>query len=85
MTSLNKTVAAVLAASILAAAAPSAPAAAHEWHHGFGGAGLAAGIVGGLVLGAIVANAASPDCGYVNQPVYDQWGHFRGYRAVPAC
>jgi hypothetical protein len=84
MTSLKKTFVALLAAGTLAAATTSTPAAAHNWHHGFGG-GIAAGILGGMVLGAIAANAASDDCGYVRQPVYDQWGHFHGYRTVPAC
>lgn len=85
MTSIKKTFAALLTAGILAAATTSTPAAAHQWHHGFGGAGIAAGVIGGLMLGAIAANAAQDDCGYVRQPVYDQWGHFRGYRTVPAC
>jgi hypothetical protein len=58
---------------------------------------VAAGVVGGLALGAIAAGAAGayggPGYGYgygaygapsciANQPIYDGWGNFRGYRRV---
>ncbi|WP_051952967.1 hypothetical protein [Methylocapsa aurea] len=57
------------------------------------GAPVAAGILGGLALGA-VAGAAYPYGGYApayggcymqNQPAYDGWGNFVGYRPVRVC
>jgi hypothetical protein len=55
-------------------------------HHGFGGWG-AAGLIGGLALGAVAASAYadSYDCGRVRQRVYTPDGYFAGYRWVSAC
>ena len=55
-------------------------------HHGFGGWG-AAGLIGGLALGAVAANAYAGgyDCGRVRQRVYTPDGYFAGYRWVSAC
>ena len=63
------------------------------WHGGGWGPGaLAAGAIGGLALGAVAAGAAGaygPGYGYgcvANQPVYDPYGNFAGYRrARVAC
>ena len=56
------------------------------YHHGFGGWG-AAGLVGGLALGAIAVSAASNyyACGTIRQAVVDPYGVIVGYRYVPAC
>ena len=55
-------------------------------HHGFVGWG-AAGLIGGLALGAVAANAYAGgyDCGRVRQRVYTPDGYFAGYRWVSAC
>ena len=55
-------------------------------HRGFGGWG-AAGLIGGLALGAVAANAYAGgyDCGRVRQRVYTPDGYFAGYRWVSAC
>lgn len=59
-------------------------------HRGWGGPGpWAAGAIGGLALGALAAGAYNGGYGYgcvARQPVYDNWGNFRGYRRVSvAC
>jgi hypothetical protein len=56
-------------------------------HHGFGSWG-AAGLIGGLALGAVAASAYANDgydCGRVRQRVYTPDGYFAGYRWVSAC
>lgn len=49
----------------------------------YGGAGL----IGGLALGAIAANAmaAQPTCYMAQQPVVDRWGNVIRYRAIRVC
>ena len=53
------------------------------YHRGWGGPGpWAAGAIGGLALGAIAAGAYNGYGCVANQPVYDNWGNFVGYRRV---
>jgi hypothetical protein len=67
-------------------------------HSGGHGGAIAAGIIGALALGAFAAHAGSNDyapsyatpvydesCELQNQPTYDRWGRFRGYRQVTVC
>ena len=100
MTRFRQIMTAGLAALTLGAtvAATSTPADA-QWrrggwggghHRGWGGPGpWAAGAIGGLALGALAAGAYNGYGGYgcvANQPVYDDWGNFVGYRRVrTAC
>lgn len=84
MNAFRKTVAAGLAALTLAGATLAAtPASAHHHH----GGGFVGALFGGLVLGAIAAEAASHDydCGYVRQPVTDDYGYVVGYHRVRVC
>jgi hypothetical protein len=56
---------------------------------------VAAGVIGGLALGAVAASAANPYYGYgpyyyggcypQRQPAYDAYGHFLGYQTVRVC
>jgi hypothetical protein len=80
------TVAGALAATSGSAQAKPFPKPFPHYHHGFGGWG-AAGLIGGLALGAVAANAyaSSDDCGRVRQRVYTPDGYFVGYRWVSAC
>jgi hypothetical protein len=63
------------------------------WGWGGGwGAPVAAGLLGGLAVGAIAGSAYpyGPYGGYggcylQNQPVYNGWGQFVGYRPVRVC
>jgi hypothetical protein len=63
------------------------------WGGSYGnwGGAVAAGVVGGLALGAL-AGAAYPygpyywgGCSWQNRPVYDAWGNFAGYAPVQVC
>lgn len=61
------------------------------WGGGWGGP-AAVGVIGGLALGAVAASAypygygyGYRSCGVQNQPVYDGWGQFVGYRPVRVC
>lgn len=60
------------------------------WHGGGFGWG-AAGFIGGMAAGAVIAGAANANanptypCGAVRQRVYDAYGNFAGYRYVSAC
>jgi hypothetical protein len=94
-----------LAALTIAAstAASVTPAAAQRWHrHGYWGPGwgwhrgydwggaVAAGVLGGLALGALAGSAyAYPysygGCYWQSQPAYDAWGNFMGYHLVEVC
>ncbi len=71
------------------------------WHGGYwrGGRGygggwgapVAAGVLGGLALGALAGSAYSYGPGYYggcymqNRPIYDGWGNFVGYQPVQIC
>ena len=97
----RKPLAAAVAALMLggAAVASATPASAGGWgyhrHHygwGYGGGALAAGLVGGLALGAIAASAAQPtyygptrvvsDCYVVRTRVMTNYGWRRARRTV---
>jgi hypothetical protein len=73
------------------------PGYGYRGYRGPNGGAIAAGVVGGLALGAIAAGAAGayggPGYGYgygayggasciANQAIYDGWGNFQGYRRV---
>jgi hypothetical protein len=62
----------------LAAAAATAPAEAHGWHHGFGGPGLAFGLAAGALTAGAIA-ASHPYYGYGYGP-----GYYYGPRAYYA-
>lgn len=51
----------------------SATSAEAGWRHRHGGA-IAAGIIGGLALGAVAAHAYAPRHGYYARPVYYRGG-----------
>lgn len=86
----------------LAVAAVSTPAEA-QWRRGYRGGwgpGIAAGVVGGALLGSALAARpyyggayydpyyAAPvygGCWRERRPVYDRWGNFRGYRLIRVC
>ena len=58
--------------------------------YGYGGFPLAAGLFGGLALGAIAANSYGYygygyGCYLANQPVYTPYGAFAGYQRVRVC
>ena len=88
--SLTGAVAAVgIAATVFAASTP----ASAQWRghgHGWGGPGIAAGIIGGLAIGALAASAARPAYGYAPAPVYVDPGYAPayadpGYGYTPVC
>ena len=96
MTRTRKIITATIAASVLglSVASTATPAAAWckfgcgGWGGGWGGP-VAAGVVGGLALGAIAASASSASAAPVyydsciaRQPVYDDYGNYRGTRRV---
>ncbi|MFV0280522.1 MAG: hypothetical protein ACK5JM_07160 [Rhodoblastus sp.] len=74
-----------LAGTVAATATPAAAWGRHHHHGGWGwgGPAIAAGVIGGLTLGAMAASAqpVSDTC-VERRPVYDDWGRFRGYRKV---
>jgi hypothetical protein len=55
------------------------------------GGPVAAGVLGGLALGALAGSAYAYGPGYYgrcyvqNQPAYDGWGNFAGYQPVQVC
>lgn len=53
---------------------------AHGGYHGYWGPGLVFGLAGA----AILAGAAANNC-YVEQPMYDRYGNFVGYRTINTC
>ena len=100
--------AAALAAVALGSATMATPAAADGWHHGYGyhgggwghGPGIAAGVIGGLAVGALIAGAANahsyaapapvyveeaPRCWNDRVAQYDEWGRFVGYGYQRVC
>ena len=107
--SMRKVLTASTAALTMAALLAATPASA-DWHGGYGGRGhhrgwgggaIAAGIIGGLALGALAAGssrhayaapayAVEPDydgpvCYREVRPVHDAWGRYVGERAVRVC
>jgi hypothetical protein len=91
MTTLFKT---AVGATIATMIATATPALAGGWSHHWNGP-VAAGVIGGLALGAIATGAyGSPayedapiygDCYLTRRPAYDAWGNFVGYRRVRVC
>ena len=97
--SVRKSVsAALVAATVGAFLAASAGPAAAEWrdHDGWGGP-AAAGLIGGLALGALAAGAAQPaygppvvydappPCWMERRPLFDPYGNIVGYRRYRVC
>ena len=94
---VRKTLTAGIAALTLGAAitASVSPASAGGWGHGHGGGLVAAGIFGGLALGAMAA--ASANQSYAPRPVYadscwmerravtNRFGDIVGYRRIRVC
>jgi len=88
----RKTMTASAASMALAAILAATPVMA-DWHGGRGGRGhhghrswnggaVAAGIIGGLALGALAVGASRR--AYA-EPVYDAWGRYAGERLVRVC
>jgi hypothetical protein len=98
---MNKTLTSLLAAASMAVtvAATSTDAFAQWRGGGWGwGPGIAAGIIGGVIIGsAIIASrppgyvvyqgygqpVSGPGCYWASQPVYDPWGRVVGYTGRP--
>jgi hypothetical protein len=90
---LKKSLAVGLAALTLSAAvlSTSTPASAAYGRHG----AFAAGLIGGLAVGALAAGTGAyaypygapyyGDCWIESRPVYNPWGYFVGYRRVRVC
>ena len=68
----------------------------HYGHHGWGIGGVAAGVIGGIALGALAVGASRPAyavepaydgpvCYREIRPVHDAWGRYVGDRAVRVC
>ncbi len=80
--------AAAAAALVIGAAVAPAPAEAGWRGRNYGGA-VAAGVIGGLALGALAAGAARPAYGYAPAPVYaapPAYGYAPVYdRYQPVC
>ena len=95
--SLNfkKTLAMTVAAAALAGSLGAAPAEARNGRN----AALALGLLGGAVLGGVIANeyrhpgyypAYNPgyqdnDCYWERRPIYDYYGNLTGYRRARIC
>lgn len=102
----------VPAAALAMVALLSATPASADWHggrggrghghghHGWGGGAIAAGIIGGLALGALAAGSSrharaaplytepvydGPVCYRDVRPVHDAWGRYLGERVVRVC
>ena len=96
---MRKTLATLLAAATIAVSlAATATDASAQWRRGWGGPGLAAGIIGGAIIGgAILATRPrgyvvyqgygqpvnGPGCYWTSQPIYDRWGRVVGYTGQP--
>jgi hypothetical protein len=107
----RKTLAASAASLALAAVLATTPAFAdwhggrggrsHHGHRGWGGGAIAAGIIGGLALGALAVGGSrrayaepvygadpvydGPVCYRAARPTYDAWGRYVGERMVRVC
>ena len=101
--SWTKSMLGVLAATTLALAVAT-PASA-QYYRGYGGGGgwhgggggwnagpaVAAGVLGGLALGAVAAGAArgpyygGGECWIERRPVYDEYGDYLGRRRMRVC
>ncbi len=100
MSAIKNIVAAGLAALTLGTATISTATPAAAWYRYGWGAPVAAGVIGGLAAGAIIAGATrpygyGPAYAYGPSPgpypcvrrraVYDAYGNFAGYRPVRVC
>jgi len=107
----RKTLAASAASLALAAVLATTPAFAdwhggrggrsHHGHRGWDGGAIAAGIIGGLALGALAVGGSrrayaepvygadpvydGPVCYRAARPTYDAWGRYVGERMVRVC
>ena len=107
----RKTLAASAASLALAAVLATTPAFAdwhggrggrsHHGHGGWGGGAIAAGIIGGLALGALAVGGSrrayaepvygadpvydGPVCYRAARSTYDAWGRYVGERMVRVC
>lgn len=100
-TALGALAAATLGLSIAATATPAAAQWRHRHGHGGWGGPVAAGVVGGLALGALAARpyyydpapdyyaAPTPvyggECYIQRQPLVDYYGNIIKYRKVRVC
>lgn len=97
---LTGAVAALALGATVAASATPAAADWRGYHHRGNGGAVAAGVIGGLALGALAAGAATAapryyapayaapvydSCYRRDEPTYDRWGRFVGYRDVTVC
>ncbi|MBX3525951.1 MAG: hypothetical protein KF904_07085 [Rhodoblastus sp.] len=89
MTRSRKIITASIAALTIAGAVSATATPAAAWGHrhhggwGWGGPAIAAGVIGGLTLGAMAAAAQPAYATCVQRTaVYDDWGRFRGYRRI---
>jgi hypothetical protein len=96
---MKRTLASLLAAVTIATTLAATAMDASAWYRrGWGwGPGVAAGVIGGFVAGAIIASRPpgyvvyqgyaeplyGPGCYWASQPVYDRWGHVVGYTGAP--
>jgi len=71
---MKKIIAALVAATVIATASVGVSTTAEAHDHGFG---IAAGIIGGLAVGSIIASQNRYDDGYYGHHyvVYDQYCH----------
>jgi hypothetical protein len=82
MISKTSIVAAVTALTIFSSvfSANAQPWPHHGWGHGYWAPGVGIGLLGAAIVGATVANSC-----YAQEPVYDRYGNFVGYRSVYTC
>lgn len=80
----------IIALALAGLTLASVPAAAGKWHHhGYYGGAVAAGVVGGLVLGGLAASAATPryyepECWIEREQRYTRSGRVY-FRDVQVC
>jgi hypothetical protein len=92
---MKKTFAAFVAVATIAGSLVAAMPAAQAQHHGGGGAGLAAGLIGGAIIGGAIASSrpayggpvyyedAPPPCRLVRERFWDGYGW--RFRRVEVC
>ena len=82
-----------LGALLFASAALACDNCGGGYYGGGWGGPVAAGVIGGLALGALAGSAYGYGpayygygrCYWQNQPAYDAWGNFSGYQPVQVC
>jgi hypothetical protein len=84
----NLVLAATAAASLAVVTMPQQAEAQwrHRYGYGYGGGAVAAGIIGGIAAGALIAGATRPAYGYYGRPayVYDEPAYYERPRRVRA-